>query len=271
MISALITLIVYIIVLAILWWLANYVLDNFPLPEPANKLVRVAIVIAVVLIALYLLLGIFGIGGVESVPRLRGFWQTDDEMINWLGLHREYLQLGEMEILVEMLREIKAQTVVEIGCRDGRTAKVLLHNVPTIERYVGVDVPQSYIPKLTHQLKEMVQEPGCLASDDPRFELCTRQHGSLDLRPDDLPLCDAVFIDGDHSEEAVEHDSELAASSVRRGGLVIWHDASNDAVEVKSVLDRLRARGWSIKLVPRTWLAVMTTWWRESEMRKTLK
>jgi membrane protease YdiL (CAAX protease family) len=73
MISALITLIVYIIILAVLWWLANYVLDNFPLPEPANKLVRVAIVIIVVLIALYLLLGIFGIGGVESVPRLRGF------------------------------------------------------------------------------------------------------------------------------------------------------------------------------------------------------
>jgi hypothetical protein len=72
MIGALITLIVYIVVLAILWWLANFVLDNFPLPDPANRLVRVAIVIIIVFAAIYVLLGVFGIGGVDGVPRLRG-------------------------------------------------------------------------------------------------------------------------------------------------------------------------------------------------------
>ena len=71
MIGALITLIIYIIILAVLWWLANYVLDNFPLPDPANRIVRVAVVVIIVLAAVYILLGLFGMGGVDGVPRLR--------------------------------------------------------------------------------------------------------------------------------------------------------------------------------------------------------
>lgn len=73
MIGALISLIVYIIILAVLWWLVNYVLDNFPLPEPAGRIIRVAITIIFVLIAVYILLGVFGIAGVEAPPRLRGW------------------------------------------------------------------------------------------------------------------------------------------------------------------------------------------------------
>jgi Kef-type K+ transport system membrane component KefB len=71
MIGALVTIIVYVIVLAVLWWLVNYVLDNFTLPQPADKLIRVAVVVLFVLIALYILLGVFEIGGVGGIPRLR--------------------------------------------------------------------------------------------------------------------------------------------------------------------------------------------------------
>jgi len=70
MIGALLTLVVYVVILAVLWWLANYILDNFPLPEPANKIVRVALVIIIVIAAIYVLLDALGLvtGG---VPRLR--------------------------------------------------------------------------------------------------------------------------------------------------------------------------------------------------------
>ena len=70
MIGALITLIVYIIVLAVLWWLVNYVLENFTLPDPLSRMIRVAVTVIFVLIGVFMLLGIFGIGGFE-VPRLR--------------------------------------------------------------------------------------------------------------------------------------------------------------------------------------------------------
>jgi hypothetical protein len=71
MIGTLITLIIYVIVLSLLWWLVNYILDNFPLPDPANRLVRVAVTIIIVLAAIFLLLGVFGVGGIEGVPRFR--------------------------------------------------------------------------------------------------------------------------------------------------------------------------------------------------------
>jgi hypothetical protein len=71
MIGALITLIIYVVVLSLLWWLVNYVLDRFPLPDPADRIVRVAVTIIIVLAAIFIVLGLFGIGGVESVPRFR--------------------------------------------------------------------------------------------------------------------------------------------------------------------------------------------------------
>ena len=176
-------------------------------------------------------------------------------MIDWLGLHREYLRPGEMEIIVDLVRSVDAKDMLEIGCRDGRTARVLLTNVRSLRRYIGVDVPMSYQPALEHQRREMVPRPGFLAATDGRFELIIREHGSLDLTPDELPDFDAVFIDGDHSEAAVLHDSQLAAAIVRPQGIIIWHDANNGSVEVTQVLDHLRAQNWPIETVEGTWLA----------------
>jgi predicted O-methyltransferase YrrM len=173
--------------------------------------------------------------------------------VNWLGLHHNYLIDGEMEVIAALLRG--ARTMVEIGCRDGRTARVLLHNVHSLEHYIGIDVFMSYEPALTHQRAEMVAEPGHLAISDPRFDLILRERGSLDIGPQDLPPCDAVFIDGDHSEKVVAHDSELARAIVQPGGIIIWHDAFNGAVDVMRVLERLASEGWPIKSIAGTWLA----------------
>ena len=71
MIGALITLVVYVVVFALLWWLVNYILDNFPLPEPANRLIRVAVVVVIVITAILLILSLFGVAGFESVPRIQ--------------------------------------------------------------------------------------------------------------------------------------------------------------------------------------------------------
>jgi predicted O-methyltransferase YrrM len=175
--------------------------------------------------------------------------------INWLGLHHEYLVGGEMEVIAALVRG--AQTMIEIGCRDGRTASVLLHNVPSLQRYVGVDVLPDYEPGLPHQRSELVADPGHHARNDPRFELIIRARGSLDLSARDLPPCDAMFIDGDHSEPAVAHDSELANALLKPGGVVIWHDYVNDHIDdIKRVVDRLYdVEAWPIKAVQGTWLA----------------
>jgi predicted O-methyltransferase YrrM len=178
------------------------------------------------------------------------------EEIDWRGLHRNYLMAGEMAIIAALVRGIAARSMVEIGCRDGRTARVMLDNVPTLQSYVGVDVPMTYQPGLPSQRSEMVTDPGHYATGDERFRLIIRPRGSLDLKPEDIRDCDAVFIDGDHSEEVVVHDSDLALSVVRPGGLVIWHDyASHHLDDVTRVLNRLACDGLSITHVVGTWLA----------------
>jgi predicted O-methyltransferase YrrM len=183
--------------------------------------------------------------------------ELDIKRIEWRPeLHREYLNLGEMEIIVALLRKLGARSMVEIGCRDGRTARVLLDNVPTLQSYVGVDVPTSYQPSLASQRSEIVGRPGRYVLDDERFELIIRPYGSLDLQPDDIGQCDAVFIDGDHSEDAVSFDSQLAHGAVREGGMIIWHDyTSNHFDDVTRVLNGLAETGWPIHHVVGTWLA----------------
>lgn len=179
--------------------------------------------------------------------------------INWLGLHRAYLNPGEMEILAALLREIEAKSVIEFGCRDGRTARVLLQNVTALNCYVGVDVPMSYEPELKHQRHEMVSDPGHLATADPRFDLIMRPRGTLELEPMDFAFygaISAVFIDGDHSERVVTHDAHLARALVKPGGMIIFHDyASEHLSDVTRALDALHDKGWPLVHVEDSWLA----------------
>jgi predicted O-methyltransferase YrrM len=175
----------------------------------------------------------------------------DVQRIDWLGLHRDYQNVGELEILAALARSIEARNMLEIGCRDGRTAKLMLHNVPTLARYVGVDVAKGHEPQLACQRGEMVEHPGELALSDSRFELVVRPRGSLDLVAADFSeRFDVCYIDGDHSAAAVKQDSGLALEVTC--GLIVWHDYGNAAVEVTGVLDSLDL---PISRISGTWFA----------------
>jgi predicted O-methyltransferase YrrM len=165
----------------------------------------------------------------------------------------------ERAILVTLLREIGAVTVVEIGINEGRCAEILLKNVPSICRYIGVDVEVGYVTSLPTQRAEVPGVPGQFALGDPRLELIIRLRGSLDLVPADLPVCDAMLIDGDHGRIAVEWDSLLARARVRPGGLILWHDYyfANPDVDVREVLDRLAETGMPIRHIEGTSLAIL--------------
>jgi predicted O-methyltransferase YrrM len=185
--------------------------------------------------------------------------EIDTQPIDWLGLHREYQNTGEIEILVALACSIDARSMLEIGCRDGRTARVMLYNVVSLSRYVGVDVEPGYEPSLACQRSEILPRPGELVRQDPLFQLITRPRGSLDLTSEDFPEpFDLVYIDGDHSAPAVMYDSELAFAITRPGGFVIWHDYANATVEVTGVLDALAtAHDLAIRHIDGTWLAYL--------------
>ena len=182
--------------------------------------------------------------------------QFDVQPIDWAGLPRRYMNTGELEVLIALVRSVSPRHVIEIGINTGRTAKAILANVPGIERYTGVDVMPGYVPEKAVQRHEVPADPGDLVKDDERFELVLRPRGSLDLTPQDLPPTDAVFIDGDHGRAAVEHDSALARSIVRPGGIIVWHDVHDlGTVDVKEVVESLHRDGRDIVHVEGTWLA----------------
>jgi len=187
-----------------------------------------------------------------TVPQSR----FDVRPIDWAGLPRRYMNHGELEVLIALVRSVSPRHVIEIGVNTGRTAKAILANVPDIEHYTGVDVMPGYVPEKAVQRHEVPANPGELVKDDARFELVLLRRGSLDLTPQDLPPADAIFIDGDHGRAAVEHDSALARSIVRPGGIIIYHDFHElGTVDVKPVLEALHHDGRDIVHVEGTWLA----------------
>lgn len=65
MIATLITLIVYLVILGLVFWLVQYVLGMIPLPEPFSTAARVLLAVVAVLVVIMLLLQLVG-----GVPRL---------------------------------------------------------------------------------------------------------------------------------------------------------------------------------------------------------
>jgi len=103
-----------------------------------------------------------------------------------------------------------------------------------------VDVEAGYRFEGEWQQHDRPAEPGRLVKDDPRFRLMLRGNGKAAELPQSS---DVVFIDGDHGPRNVLQDSLWAASVVRPGGMIIWHDYQNTPAEVTGVLDRLHAEG----------------------------
>jgi predicted O-methyltransferase YrrM len=165
------------------------------------------------------------------------------------------MNLGEAEILLELVKTVRPKRMLEIGVNEGLTAKYLLAHLPTLVDYIGIDVLPGYVPSCRVQRGEVPRDPGHLVTD-VRFLMILRPNGSIGIRPDQIGQVDVAFIDGDHSAKAVRHDSALAKQIVRPGGLIIWHDYHDMGnVDVRDVLHDLADSGREIVNVKRTWLA----------------
>lgn len=66
--GALITILVYLIIVALVWWAITYALANLPLPGPVKQFGTVIATLVVVIIVVMMLLGLIGGSGV-SLPK----------------------------------------------------------------------------------------------------------------------------------------------------------------------------------------------------------
>jgi hypothetical protein len=69
MVAALIQLVIWIIVVGLIFWVLNYLVDTIPLPEPFHRIAKVVLAVVAVLIVLVLLLQLLGIS--TGFPPLR--------------------------------------------------------------------------------------------------------------------------------------------------------------------------------------------------------
>lgn len=72
MIPALISLIIYLLVVGLLYWLVIYVIDSVPIPDPPARIIKIALMVLLVLVIIVLLLNMLGVGTGVSLPKLTG-------------------------------------------------------------------------------------------------------------------------------------------------------------------------------------------------------
>jgi hypothetical protein len=70
MISALVTLIIYLLVLGLLYWLVIYIIDTVPIPDPPARIIKIALMVIMVLVVVVLLLNLLGMGTGLDLPRI---------------------------------------------------------------------------------------------------------------------------------------------------------------------------------------------------------
>ncbi len=71
MIQALVTLLVWLLVLGVIYMLVEYVLVSL-IPDPPQRIIRVVVVVIIGLVAILLLLDLVGIGTGVVLPKLSG-------------------------------------------------------------------------------------------------------------------------------------------------------------------------------------------------------
>lgn len=67
MISALVTLLIYLLIIGIIVWLVLFIINTIPLPPPFGQVARVIVIVIACLVVILLLLDLLGSG----LPHLR--------------------------------------------------------------------------------------------------------------------------------------------------------------------------------------------------------
>lgn len=132
----------------------------------------------------------------------------------------------ELQVLRTLVNHFNVERMLEIGVNTGNTAGYLLKECSCIKRYLGVDITTddlSYLPQHQQQeIKTLQPDVGKNAKDDPRFELQLYSNGSKGI--DINQKFDLILIDGNHSKDWAEHDTQLAGKLIDGPGIIVWHD-----------------------------------------------
>lgn len=164
-----------------------------------------------------------------------------------------YTPIGDVRILLGLVKRRQPKSFLEIGCNRGHTTKILAERFPGM-RIVGVD-PGDQIPSEARPAVQRGEFPpqdriGVLAREMPNVEIIKRPFCEIDWG--DCTF-DMIFIDGNHFLPHVLDDSLLAMKLLAERGVIVWHDYGH-IPDVKTAIDRLPIADRVIA-VEGTWIA----------------
>ena len=135
-----------------------------------------------------------------------------------------FQKISELAPLVRMLRGRTLRTVVEIGTFRGGTMWLWCQIAKSDASIISIDLK----PK-TDSGRRIARYLYGLAIKSQNVQLVQGDSGNTNTKLQlEKVLCgsniDFLFIDGDHSYQAVKRDFELYSPLVRKGGIVAFHD-----------------------------------------------
>lgn len=148
--------------------------------------------------------------------------------ISDLALHHGAIQkTSELMALIDFLRPLPLETIVEIGTRKGGTLVMWLLISRADAWITSIDLPHGpfaggdYVKdvELAAQFRRPAQRVHLIRGDSHAIETRVELVKFLQGRAIDL-----LFIDGDHAYDGVKQDYEMYAPLVKSGGLVVFHD-----------------------------------------------
>lgn len=151
-----------------------------------------------------------------------------------------HANVSEAELLAicSIVAQVQAREVFEIGTYDGRTTLAMSRNVARDGHVFTLNLP----PDWEEQHPDAASDDTALSTkvrsgerfigtpDASKITQLWGDSATFDYSPY-VGRMDLVFIDGAHTPDYVEKDTNTAATLLRReGGLILWHDATRYGV-----------------------------------------
>ncbi len=162
----------------------------------------------------------------------------------------------EVRFLCWLTKQIKGN-IVEIGCNKGLTTRDLAISNPekiiyTVD-YFNTDGGMSNMQK--HESPSL--KDFCLYARDLWNVVCIYKN-SAEINYESLSNVKLIFIDGDHTFDAVKADTERALNFLysNSGGLIVWHDYYEGAPKWVGVMKFVNSLGIEVDHIKGTRLAV---------------
>jgi len=178
----------------------------------------------------------------------------------------------ESILLCSLVQQVRPRRILELGTFDGRTSVHLAENAPEAE-VVTIELYPGEIPYFSGANRLGAVQTGRWIGHfdiENRVRQVIGDSGIIDLSSDG-PF-DFVFIDADHSYEAVIRDTSRVLPNLSPGGVVVWHDYSTTSGvtqalnELASGLPMLYVAGSSLVIHSASWTVGMTS----AQMRESL-